>query len=298
MLIIGSHVSFTKDKGLVGSVLEAISYNANTFMIYTGAPQNTNRSSIDLDNVNEAHGLMKKNNIDNIIVHAPYIINLANPKNLDFGITFLKQEINRCNQLGIKNMVLHPGSAVGLSKEEAINNIVNGLKEVLKEKKDVNICLETMSGKGTEIGSTFLELKQIIDGVNNTRIKICMDTCHMNDAGYSINDFDKVLNEFDEIIGIEKIACIHINDSINDIGTHKDRHANIGFGTLGFDNILNVIYNEKLKNIPKILETPYVSMEENGKDRTYPPYKFEIEEIKNKKFNSNLLSDIRNSYKN
>ena len=298
-LIIGENVSFTKDKGLIGALEEALSYDSNTFMFYTGAPQNTARSPIDLENVDIAKKMLIDNNIDidNLVVHAPYIINLANPKNRDFSINFLKQEIKRCEMLGIKRLVLHPGSHVSLGIEEGINNIANCLNEVLEEDTKVFICLETMAGKGTEIGSKFEELKSIIDKVKlNDKLKVCMDTCHMNDAGYDLSDFDKVLDNFDKIIGIDNIYCVHINDSKNEINTHKDRHENIGYGTIGFNNLLNVIYHDKLKDVPKILETPYVSID-GGSDRTYPPYRFEIDQIRKKELNENLIEDIRNYYK-
>ena len=297
-LIIGSHVSYTKEEGMLGSVKEALSYKENTFMFYTGAPQNTFRTKIDEDKVKKAKELMKENDIDinNVIIHAPYIINLANDKDKDkynFAINFLKEELKRAKILGIKNIVLHPGSHVGLGVEKGIQNIINALNEVLKE-EGPTICLETMAGKGTEIGKTFEEINEIIKGIKNKeKIGVCLDTCHLNDSGYDITNFDELLEKFGKIIGINKIKCIHINDSKNEKGTHKDRHENIGFGKLGFQNIINIIYNEKLKEVPKILETPYISMN-GGKDRTYPPYKFEIEMIKNKKFNPNLLEDIRN----
>ena len=291
-MIIGSHVSFNKNDQLIGSIKEAISYGATTFMFYTGAPQNTYRCELDIDNIKQAHKMLEDNNIDinNLVVHAPYIINLANPKNKDFNISFLKQEIKRCEQLGIKRLVLHPGSHVGLGIDEGINNIANALNEVLNENTNVYICLETMAGKGSEIGSKFEELKSIIDKVNlKDKLRVCMDTCHMNDAGYDMSNFDQVLKEFDSVLGINNIYCVHINDSKNLINTHKDRHENIGYGTIGFDNLINIIYHDKLKDVPKILETPYVNK--------YPPYKFEIEEIKNKQFNDNLLTDIENYYK-
>ncbi len=292
MLLIGENVRFTSKEQLIGSIKEALSYNSNTFMFYTGAPQNTMRSEINLDNVEEAHKMLIESNIDinNLVVHAPYIINLANPKNYDFNINFLRQEINRCEMLGIKRLVLHPGSHVGLGIEEGIKNITDSLNAVLDENMDIYICLETMAGKGSEVGSKFEELKQIIDGVKlKDKMKVCIDTCHMNDAGYDLSDFDKVLDEFDKLIGIDNIYCAHINDSKNMINTHKDRHENIGYGTIGFDNLLKVIYHDKLKDVPKILETPYYE--------DCAPYRFEIEEIKNKKFNDNLYNDIVNYYK-
>ena len=300
-LIIGSHVSFTKEEGMLGSVKEALSYGENTFMFYTGAPQNTFRAPINKEKTNEAKELMKENNINikDVIIHAPYIINLANDKDLDkfnFTVNFLKQEINRAKELGIEKIVLHPGSHVGLGEEKGLDNIAKGLNLVLTEEEGPIICLETMAGKGTELGKSFQEIKTIMDKTNSNRLMVCLDTCHLNDAGYDMNDFDKVLDEFDKIIGINKIGCIHINDSKNEKGAHKDRHENIGIGTIGFNTIEKIIYNQRLENIPKILETPYVSID-GGKDRTYPPYKFEIEMIRNQKYNENFIDEIRNYYK-
>ena len=291
MLYIGSHVGFNKNSQLLGSVLEASSYGANTFMFYTGAPQNTMRYPIDDKLTNEAIKKMKEVgiNFSKVVVHAPYIINLCNEANFDFSVSFLKGEVERVSKLGVKYMVLHPGSHVGLGIDKGIENIISGLNLVLDGKTDVTILLETMAGKGSEVGSTMDEIKRIIDGVKDkSHIGVCLDTCHLNDAGYSMEDFDKYLDEFDKIIGIEKIGCIHINDSKNILSSHKDRHENIGFGTLGFDNLIKIIYNERLGEIPRILETPYV-------DREYPPYKYEIEMIRNKKFDENLINKIKQS---
>lgn len=298
-IIIGSHVSFKGDSGLIGSVKEAISYGSNTFMFYTGAPQNTNRSPIDDSKTIEAYKLMKENDMDlrNIVVHAPYIINPANYKNRDFSINFLRQEIDRVEALGVTKLVLHPGSHVGLGIENGISNIISVLNSCVLSDTNVDICLETMAGKGSELGTNFKEIKQIIDGVvYKDKIKVCLDTCHINDAGYDLNKFDQVLEEFDNIIGLEKLACLHINDSKNIKGSHKDRHENIGFGQIGFDNLIKIIYHPKLKDIPKILETPYIIDEVTDK-KTYPPYKFEIDMIKNKKFDKELLEKIKNYYK-
>ena len=300
MLIIGSHVSFNKDSQLLGSVREALAYDANTFMFYTGAPQNTIRIPINDEKTYEAFKLMKDNNIDlrNIIVHAPYIINPANTENLDFSINFLRQEIDRVEKLGITKLVLHPGSHVKLGEDIAIKNIIYVLNSCLLSDTKVDICLETMAGKGTEMGINFDQLKKIIDGVlYKDKVKVCLDTCHLNDAGYDLKEFDVILDEFDKKIGIDKIACVHINDSKNILGSHKDRHENIGLGTIGFDNLINIIYHEKLKGVPKILETPYITNGIDEKNKIYAPYKFEIEMIKNKKMNTNLLEDIRNYYK-
>lgn len=299
-LIIGSHVSFTKNEQMLGSVKEAIGYSSNTFMFYTGAPQNTNRYPIDDELTKKAHKLMEENNIDinNVIVHAPYIINLANSeKNYDFAIKFLKEEIKRVESLGVTKIVLHPGSHVMLGEEKGIENIIFALNKAIDKDTNAVICLETMAGKGSEIGVSFEQIKKIIDGVNyKDKVKVCLDTCHINDAGYDLNDFDKILSEFDEIIGLDNLVCLHINDSKNILGSHKDRHDNIGFGTIGFENLIKIIYNEKLKNIPKILETPYVTYD-NDKKLSFPPYKFEIDMIRNKKINHNLKEDIFEYYK-
>ena len=295
-LIIGSHVSYKNNSQLLGSVKEALNYKANTFMFYTGAPQNTNRGVIEDSLTLEAYKLMKENNIDleKIIVHAPYIVNLANFNNFDFSVSFLINEVERCSTLGVKYLVLHPGSAVNCSREEAINNISKGLNLILDNEYDVTILLETMAGKGNEIGRSFEELKSIIDKVKfKDKIGVCIDTCHLNDAGYDMSNFDSVLDLFDKTIGIEKIKCIHINDSKNNIDSHKDRHENIGFGTIGFDNLINIIYNKRLESVPKILETPYVTKDDNSKEREYPPYKYEIEMIRNRIFDNNLIKNIR-----
>ena len=300
-LIIGSHVSFNNGTQLLGSVKEALSYGANTFMFYTGAPQNTKRNEIKDELTMEAYKLMKENNIDlsKVIVHAPYIVNLANSKNFDFSVSFLIQELERCSILGIKYLVLHPGSSVDLPREIAIKNIYDGLNLILDNDYEVTILLEAMAGKGTEIGKSFEELKEIIDNVKfKDKIGVCLDTCHISDAGYDISNFDKILNDFDRIIGIDKLKCIHINDSKNEIGSHKDRHEDFGFGYLGFDNLINVIYNERLRDIPKILETPYVTKDDSSKERLYAPYRYEIEMIRNKKFDKDMINRIRNDLGN
>ena len=291
MLIIGSHVSYKNSTQLLGSVEEAITYGANAFMFYTGAPQNTKRLPIDLANVQEADKLMAENNIqkENVIVHAPYIINLAtdDEEKRSFATSFLQEEIKRVETLGFTYLVLHPGSHVGCGPDKGIENIASSLNKVLETDEKVVILLETMAGKGTEVGRTFEEIASIIEKVNQKeKIGVCLDTCHINDAGYDLNNFDKVLDNFDEVIGLGKLKCLHINDSKNERSAHKDRHENIGLGHIGFEALLKVIYNNRLDNIPKILETPYV-------DKIYPPYKYEIEMIRNKKFNTNLLEEIR-----
>lgn len=292
MLLLGSHVGFKKDSQLLGSLKEALSYGANTFMFYTGAPQNTSRYPIMGGFTIEAMNLMKEKGIlySKVVVHAPYIVNLANDKDPDkfmFSVHFLQEELERCELLGIRYLVLHPGSHVGLGVDTAISNIAKGLNMILGT-HPVTILLETMAGKGTEVGSSLEEIKRIIDLVDDKEhIGVCLDTCHLNDAGYDMSKFDSFLEQFDSLIGISKIGCVHVNDSKNDLGAHKDRHENFGFGTIGFDNLISIIYNERLENVPKILETPYV-------DREFAPYKYEIEMIKNKKFDSQLIEKIRN----
>ena len=291
MLLLGSHVGFNKNDQLLGSLKEALSYGANTFMFYTGAPQNTRRYPIEDGLTLEAMQIMKEEGIDysKVVVHAPYIVNLANdgdPEKYQFSINFLQEEIERCKLLGITKLVLHPGSHVGLGMERAISNIANAINMISND--SVVILLETMAGKGTEVGSKLEEIKQIIDLVNDKEhIGVCLDTCHLSDAGYDLSDFNKFLDLVDEVIGLDKVGCVHVNDSKNENGAHKDRHENFGFGHIGFDMLLSVIYNERLEDIPKILETPYV-------DREYPPYKYEIEMIKNKKFDNELIDKIRN----
>ena len=296
-LIIGSHVGFSASKQLLGSVEEALSYGSNTFMFYTGAPQNTKRNPIRDEFTYEAYKLMKDNNIDlsKVVIHAPYIVNLGNLENFDFSVSFLKGELERASLLGIKNVVLHPGASVSYERRDSIESIIKGLNLILDNDMDVTICLETMAGKGTEIGINLDELKTIIDGVKyKDKIGICLDTCHLNDSGVDLTRFDEYLNDFDKMIGLNYIKVIHINDSKNEIGSHKDRHENIGLGTIGFDTLIKIIYDERFKDIPKILETPYVTKDDETKEKIYPPYKYEIAMIRNKTFDIELLKKIRN----
>ncbi|MEX3457797.1 deoxyribonuclease IV [Staphylococcus hominis] len=295
-MLIGSHVSMSGKKMLEGSAEEAHQFGESTFMIYTGAPQNTRRKSINDLNIEKGHKVMEQYGLSNIVVHAPYIINIGNttkPEVYELGVNFLQNEIERTQALGAKDIVLHPGAHVGAGADKGINQIIKGLNEVLTHDHDVRIALETMAGKGTEIGRSFEELARIIDGVtHNDRLSICFDTCHTHDAGYNIkNDFDGVLNEFDKIIGIDRIKVVHVNDSKNEQGAHKDRHENIGFGYIGFDALNNVVHHEAFKNIPKILETPYVGEDKKNKK---PPYRFEIEMLKSQIFDPKLKEKILN----
>lgn len=295
-MLIGSHVSMSGKKMLEGSAEEAHQFGESTFMIYTGAPQNTRRKNINDLNIEKGHKVMEQYGLSNIVVHAPYIINIGNttkPEVYELGVNFLQNEIERTQAIGAKDIVLHPGAHVGAGADKGINQIIKGLNEVLTHDHDVRIALETMAGKGTEIGRSFEELARIIDGVtHNNRLSICFDTCHTHDAGYNIkNDFDGVLNEFDKIIGIDRIKVVHVNDSKNEQGEHKDRHENIGFGYIGFDALNNVVHHEAFKDIPKILETPYVGEDKKNKK---PPYRFEIEMLKSQIFDPKLKEKILN----
>jgi deoxyribonuclease-4 len=281
-------------KMLLGASEEAVSYGANTFMVYTGAPQNTIRKKIEDLNIDAGRLHMLENGIQDIIVHAPYIINIGNatnPATFKLGVDFLQVEIARTEAIGSKQIVLHPGAHVKEGVDIGIAKIIEGLNEVVTKEQNVNIALETMAGKGSECGRSFEELARIIDGVKyNEKISVCFDTCHTHDAGYDlVNDFDGVLNEFDKLVGLERLQVLHINDSKNECGARKDRHENIGFGKIGFDTLSYIVHHPQLINIPKILETPYVGEDKNSK---VPPYKYEIEMLKNKQFNPNWIKEV------
>ena len=280
-MLIGSHVSMSGKEMLLGSVKEALSYGANTFMVYTGAPQNTKRKPTFELNIENATKFMRENDIENFIVHAPYIINLANSINQDIyrlGIEFLAKEIDRTHEMGSHVIILHPGSHVGAGVDIGIKYIADGLNEILTKDTPCYIALETMAGKGSEIGRNFEELAKIFEKVTySDKLRVCFDTCHVHDAGYDIvNSFDETIETFDSIIGMDKIAVFHINDSKNPLGAGKDRHANIGDGFIGYDCLHKIVHDERFITVPKILETPYIPDTNNPKI-TYPPYKKEIE---------------------
>lgn len=280
MYLLGSHVGMSGKEMMLNSVKEALSYGANTFMVYTGAPQNTRRKKIEELNIEAAKACMKENGIETFVVHAPYIINLANtikPETFDIAVEFLGIELERTAAMGANVLVLHPGSHVGAGVEAGTAQIIKGLDMVMTSDMPVNIALETMAGKGSEIGRTFEELRAIYDGVRYPeKLRVCFDTCHVNDAGYDIvNDYEGVMEEFDEILGLDQIAVFHINDSKNPLGAHKDRHENLGKGSIGFDTLLKVVSDERFAHIPQILETPYIK-DENDPKKSTPPYKEEI----------------------
>lgn len=280
MLKIGSHVGMSGKKMMLGSVEEALSYDANTFMIYTGAPQNTRRKELSELNIEAAQALMKENGIDEFIVHAPYIINLANtvkPETYELAVNFLRLELTRASAMGSKVLVLHPGAHVGAGVEAGIASIVKGLNEVLTDDTDCFIALETMAGKGSEIGRNFEELAMIYDKVaKKDRLRICFDTCHTHDSGYDVkNDFDGVMDQFDRILGKDQIAVFHINDSKNPCGAAKDRHENLGQGHIGFEALCRIVHHPDFTDIPKILETPWIPID-GDKKNTRAPYREEI----------------------
>jgi deoxyribonuclease IV len=294
MLKIGSHVSMSGKGMLLAASEEAVSYGANTFMIYTGAPQNTRRKKIEDLNIDAGRRHMEENGISEIVVHAPYIINIGNttnPDTFELGVRFLRSEIERTEALGARQIVLHPGAHVGAGTEAGVMKIIEGLNEVLTGKENVQIALETMAGKGSECGRSFEELAMIINGVHhNDKLSVCFDTCHTHDAGYNIvEDFDGVLNEFDKIVGVDRLKVLHINDSKNPNGARKDRHENIGFGHIGFKALNYIVHHPQLKDVPKILETPFVGEDKNNKKA---PYKHEIAMLRGESFDEDLLKKI------
>ena len=294
-LLLGCHVSMKGDKMLLGSSEDALSYGASTFMIYTGAPQNTRRKPVEELNIEAGREHMAANGLSNIVVHAPYIINLANTTKaatFELAVDFLQKEIERTAALGFDQIVLHPGAHVGAGVEKGTARIIEGLNEVLSQDFPVRIALETMAGKGTEIGRNFDEIARIIDGVtHNERLSVCFDTCHVHDSGYDIvNDFDEVLRGFDETVGKERISVIHVNDSKNERGAMKDRHENLGFGHIGFDPLNYIVHHPTFENIPKILETPFVGADPKKKSA---PYKFEIEMLKTKEYQPDKIDLLR-----
>ena len=277
---LGSHVGMSGKDMFLNSVREAVSYGANTFMVYTGAPQNTRRKEISELNIPAAWDLMRENGIEEFVVHAPYIINLANtvkPETYELAVNFLRTELERTVAMGSHVLVLHPGSHVNAGVEAGTAQIIKGLNEVLTPDLDCVIALETMAGKGSEIGRSFEELARIYDGVScNDKLRVCFDTCHTNDAGYDIaGDFDGVIDTFDHVLGKDQIAVFHINDSKNPRGAAKDRHENLGKGEIGLEALKYVVWHPDFLDVPKILETPWYKNPENPKD-IRAPYKEEI----------------------
>ncbi len=277
---LGSHVGMHGKDMFLGSVKEALSYEADTFMLYTGAPQNTRRKELSQLRIPEAQALMKESGIQEFVVHAPYIINLANTvkaETFQLAVDFLATEIQRTIAMGSHVLILHPGSHVGAGTKQGIRQIITGLNAVLTADLPCTVALETMAGKGSEIGRSFEELAEIYDGViHSDKLRVCFDTCHVNDAGYDIvRDFDAVIEHFHRLLGKEQIAAFHINDSKNEKGAAKDRHANIGQGTIGLPALHAIVHHPDFIDIPKILETPYLPSAEDPK-QSLPPYREEI----------------------
>lgn len=293
---LGSHVGMSGKEMLLGSAKEAVSYGADTFMFYTGAPQNTRRKSISELNIDAAWDYLSQHQIEEIIVHAPYIINLGNsvkPETFELAVQFLQLEIERTAACKSQTLILHPGAHVGAGTEAGIAQIIKGLNEVLTADTPCNIALETMAGKGSEIGRSFEELAQIYDGViHSDKLRVCFDTCHTSDSGYDIiHDFDGVIEKFDRLIGKDQIAVFHVNDSKNPSGAAKDRHANIGFGEIGFDALSYIVYHPDFTDVPKILETPYIPSPTKEK-KSYAPYKYEMEMLRRQTFYPDLADQI------
>lgn len=296
MLKLGCHVGMSGKDMMLGSARDAVAFGANTFMLYTGAPQNTRRKDISELKIQEAHELMALHGIEEFVVHAPYIINLANtvnPATYEIAVEFLAKEIERAAAMGSQNIVLHPGSHVGEGVDKGIASIVKGLNEVLTADTACHIALETMAGKGSEIGRTFEELAQIYDGVyHSDKLRVCFDTCHTSDAGYDIiNDFDGVMEKFDRLIGRDQIAVFHMNDSKNEPGAAKDRHENFGFGKIGFEPLMYIMNHPDFMEVPKILESPYIKDPENSK-KSYEPFKREIAMIRKGEFDPEMRERV------
>ena len=296
MLKIGSHVGMSGKEMFLGSAKEAVSYGANTFMVYTGAPQNTKRKEISELRIEEGWNYMKEHGIDEIVIHAPYIINMANtvkPETFELAVDFMNLELSRAEAMGSRILIVHPGAHVGAGAEAGIAKISEALNEVLNRDSRVYVALETMAGKGSEIGRSFEELAQIYDKVTfNDKLRVCFDTCHTSDAGYDIiNDFDGVMEKFDRILGKEQIAVFHINDSKNVPGAGKDRHENIGFGHIGFEALNRIVHHKDFENIPKILETPYVADTRQPK-KSWAPYRMEIEMLRQGVFDPTLKEKL------
>lgn len=298
MLKLGSHVGMSGKEMFLGSVKEAVSYGANTFMVYTGAPQNTRRKEISELNIDAGLALAGENGINEFIIHAPYIINLGNTEKaetFELAVEFLAKEIERSVAMHASTIVLHPGSHVGAGEAAGIAQVIKGLNEVLTKEMPITVALETMAGKGSEIGKNFEELAAIYDGVVcNDKLRVCFDTCHTHDAGYDIiHDFDGVIDKFDRVLGKKQIAVFHINDSKNIQGAAKDRHENIGFGEIGFDALNYIVHHKDFTEVPKILESPYVTVSDDVTQKTLPPYRQEIRMLREGKFHADLIAEIR-----
>lgn len=292
MSYLGSHVGLSAPKYYEGTVEEALSMGENAFMFYTGAPQNTLRKPLEALRIEEGRALLKKNGIDEskVVVHAPYIINLGNkdkPETFDLAKSFLVEELRRTAGFGAKLLVLHPGAHVGHDERHGMESLLLGLGEALSQDgTDVTVCLETMAGKGSEIGTRFEFFQEFLSRFEYaSRVAICLDTCHVHDAGYDVNDASSLLDEFDRVIGLSNLKVVHLNDSKNPRGSHKDRHDNLGYGQIGFDALLRFAQEPRLQEIPIILETPWVGEKE--------PYAKEISMLRNGIYEPSWREELR-----
>lgn len=259
MLNIGCHLSASK--GFTNMGKEALKINANTFQFFTRNPRGGQAKEIKQDDVGGLLKIMKENNFAKILAHAPYTLNLcsADEKIRRFAKNTMIDDLQRMEYVPGNMYNFHPGSHVRQGFEVGKNYIVEALNEIITKEQTTTVLLETMAGKGSEIGRSFEEIKSIIDEIElKEKIGVCLDTCHINDAGYDIvNDLDGVLEEFDKVIGLDRLKAIHINDSMNVVGSHKDRHQKIGEGTIGMDAFERIINHPKLNKLPFYLETPH-----------------------------------------
>ncbi|MBS4537802.1 deoxyribonuclease IV [Clostridium sp. D2Q-11] len=257
-MIIGSHLSIAK--GFSNASKEAIQIGANTFQFFTRNPRGGKAKALDLDDIKKVKSIMKENDFGPLLAHAPYTMNPASYKGnvWEFAKMAFRDDLDRLETIPCSLYNFHPGSHTGKGVEYGIDRISQLLNEVLTGEESTWILLEAMSGKGTEIGRNFEELRAIIDKVEHSdKIGVCIDTCHIYSAGYDIvNDLDGVLNKFDEIIGLDRLKAIHLNDSKMPFGSNKDRHEKLGEGTIGLEAIINIINHPRLKDLPFFLETP------------------------------------------
>ena len=259
MLILGIHMSIAE--GIAKTAENVVKMNANTMQIFSRNPRGSSYKNYSKEEVECFQKIRRENQFGPLLAHAPYTMNLASADEriFEFACMVIREDIARMDALQIENIVFHPGSHTGIGAEAGITNIVAGLDQAITGEESIMILLETMSGKGTEIGVSFEELKEIRDGVKHPeRIGVCLDTCHVFAAGYDIvNDLDKVLEEFDRVMGLDLLRAIHLNDSMMPFGAHKDRHAAIGEGEIGLEALLRVLEHPLLRELPFYLETPF-----------------------------------------
>lgn len=258
MLVIGAHLSASK--GYAAMVRQAVSIGANTFQFFTRNPRGGTAKAIDEKDIAEFLKLTEENNFGKILAHAPYTLNLCSDKEniRTFAQNTFADDLKRLEYTPNQMYNFHPGSHVGQGEETGIKFIIEALNNVMFPEMTTTVLLETMAGKGSEIGRNFEELRAIIDGVAlNDKLGVCLDTCHVSDAGYDIKEhLDDVLEEFDRVIGIERLKALHLNDSKNPLGAHKDRHEKIGEGYLGVETFEAVVNHPQLRELPMFLETP------------------------------------------